>query len=270
MSSSICWVSWVHPTFELTFYTVQKCTLKPFFHFTMIIFRIILQQWWRRDGSVMMTNVALQRLTVRRPFYAAIHNNQAIIPVFFITFTFRIILSRNVTLTLVHCAQSHVNCENLCSGRTGTVLIGKRMSKLYKKEEMLLQMRMVVLTEGANWIHTWVALFIRAGSYICRLLHPVHACEPVFQSPPPPNWKFYDKMSLSPPFLTRYQWGNFFGDQPQHVFSPNHRSLIWRFAKFQIQLFFPQAGCCKLSPLLIAYQKYIITRNSFGLVIGKS
>ena len=102
----------------------------------------------------MMTNVALQRLTVRRPFYAAIHNNQAIIPVFFITFTFRIILSRNVNLTLVYCAQSHVNCENLCSGRTGTVLIGKRMSKLYKKEEMLLQMRMVVLTEGANWIHT--------------------------------------------------------------------------------------------------------------------
>ena len=54
-----------------------------------------------------MTNVALQRLTVRRPFYAAIHNNQAIIPVFFITFTFRIILSRNVTLKLVYCASVH-------------------------------------------------------------------------------------------------------------------------------------------------------------------
>ena len=64
----------------------------------------------------MMTNVALQRLTVRRPFYAAIHNNQAIIPVFFITFTFRIILSRNVTLTLVYCAQSHIYCEIYAEG----------------------------------------------------------------------------------------------------------------------------------------------------------
>ena len=255
MSSSICWVSWVHPTFELTFYTVQKCTLKPFFHFTMIIFRILLQQWWRRDGSVMMTNVAFQRLTVRRPFYAAIHNNQAIIPVFFIAFTFRIILSRNVNLTLVYCAQSHVNCENLCSGRTGTVLIGKRMSKLYKKEEMLLQMRMVVLTEGANWIHTWVALFIRAGSYICRLLHPVHACEPVFQSPPPPQLKILRQGVALSSFFDKISVRQFFGDQPQHVFSPNHRSSIWRFAKFQIQLFFPQYRLLQIVPTIDSISK---------------
>ena len=72
-------------------------------------------------------------------------------------------------------------------------------------------------------------------------------------SPPIENFTTWCRSLLL--YLTRYQWGNFFGDQPQHVFSPNHRSLIWRFAKFQIQLFFPQYRLLQIVPTIDSISK---------------
>ena len=73
--------------------------------------------------------------------------------------------------------------------------------------------------------------------------------------PPSPQLKILRQGVALSSFFDKISVRQFFGDQPQHVFSPNHRSSIWRFAKFQIQLFFPQYRLLQIVPTIDSISK---------------